>query len=162
MIVVSDASPLINLARIGRLDLLRLLYETLLIPEAVWQEVVINGAGQPGSAEVRAADWIHKEAIANGPLVRALRQTLGAGEAEAIVLALEADAALLLMDERLGRVAAERQGIRCMGLVGVGLEAKHGGLITSVKSFLDALREVAGFHLHEALYRRVVQDEREG
>ena len=161
MTVVSDASPLINLARIGQLDLLRALYETLLIPEAVWREVVVDGAGQPGSAEVRAADWIQTQAIANGPLVQALRQTLGAGEAEAIVLALETDAALLLMDERLGRATAEHLGVGCMGLVGVALEAKHSGLIEYVRPLLDALRNVAGFHLHEALYQRVLQDEGE-
>jgi predicted nucleic acid-binding protein len=53
--VVSDASALIDLARIGELDLLRRLYGELLIPEAVWREVVIEGAGQPGAEEVRAA-----------------------------------------------------------------------------------------------------------
>ena len=49
MIVVSNASPLINLARVGRIDLLQQLYDELIIPEAVWQEVVIDGSGQPGA-----------------------------------------------------------------------------------------------------------------
>jgi len=71
MTVVSDASPLINLARIGQLDLLRQLYGTMLLPEAVWQEVVVDGAGQPGAAEVRAADWIHTRGIANQLLAQA-------------------------------------------------------------------------------------------
>ncbi len=161
MMVVSDASPLINLARIGQLDLLRTLYQRLLLPEAVWQEVVIDGAGQPGSEEVPAADWINSQPVANRPLVQALQQTLGAGEAEAIVLALETEAALLLMDERLGRSTAEHLGLRCIGLVGVALEARHRGLLEHVRPFLDALRNLAGFHLNEALYRRVLQDEGE-
>ncbi len=58
MSVVSNASPIINLARIGLLDLLRKLYGVLLIPEAVWREVVIEGTGQPGAEEVKVADWI--------------------------------------------------------------------------------------------------------
>ena len=161
MTVVSDASPLINLARIGQLDLLRQLYGTMLLPEAVWQEVVVDGAGQPGAAEVSAADWIHTRGIANQLLAQALRQTLGAGEAEAIVLALETEADLLLMDERLGRASAEHLGVRCMGLVGVALEARHSGLVERIRPILDALINVAGFHLHEALYQRVLRDEGE-
>lgn len=58
MIVVSDASVLINVARIGELDLLRKLYGTITVPEAVWSEVVVNGAGQPGAEIVGSAAWI--------------------------------------------------------------------------------------------------------
>jgi hypothetical protein len=89
VIVVSDASALINLARIGELDLLRRLYSGLVIPQAVWREVVVEGAGQPGADEVDAASWIEAKEVTNEHLVRALRQDLDAGEAEAIVLALE-------------------------------------------------------------------------
>lgn len=103
MSIVSNASPLINLARIGKLNLLRQLYGGLTIPNAVWQEVVFEGAGQPGADEVEAATWIKSQAVTNRELVRALQQELDAGEAEAIALALEIGAELLLMDERLGR-----------------------------------------------------------
>ena len=101
MSVVSNASPLINLARIGKLDLLHDLYGELTIPEAVWREVVVEGAGQPGADEVKGATWIKRHAVANRQLVHALQQELDAGEAEAIVLASEMEAELLLMDERL-------------------------------------------------------------
>jgi hypothetical protein len=83
MKVVSNASALINLARIGKLNLLHELYGELVIPEAVWQEVVIKGAGQPGSGEVKVAAWIKKHATTNSQLVHALQQELDAGEAEA-------------------------------------------------------------------------------
>ncbi len=89
MTVVSNASPLINLARIGQFGLLRDVFGEVWIPEAVQREVVEEGAGQPGADEVRTAEWIKTKSITNGPLVRALRQDLDAGEAEAIVLALE-------------------------------------------------------------------------
>jgi len=69
MSVVSNASPLINLAWIGKLDLLRRLYGELFIPEAVWHEVVIEGAGQPGANEVKAATWIKAQSVTNTPLV---------------------------------------------------------------------------------------------
>lgn len=88
MSIVSNASPLINLARIGKLDLLRELYGELLVPKAVWQEVVVKGGGQPGADEVRAATWIKTHAVTNRQLVQALQQDLDAGEAEAIALAI--------------------------------------------------------------------------
>lgn len=117
MIVVSNSSPLINLARIGILDLLTQLYGELTIPEAVWLEVVIHGAGLPGADEVKNAAWIKKKAVSNTQLVAALQQELDAGEAEAVALALEAGADALLMDERLGRETARHLGVRCIGLI---------------------------------------------
>jgi len=101
--IVSNASPLIGLVRIGRLELLRQLYKELFIPEAVWREVVVEGAGQPGAEDVQAATWIETRPATNRQLVKALQQELDAGEAEAIALALEINADFLLMDEHLGR-----------------------------------------------------------
>ena len=158
MNVVSDASALINLARIGDLDLLRQLYGKLLIPEAVWREVVTRGAGRPGAKEIRTASWVETRGVANKNLVRALRQGLDAGEAEAIALALEVEADLLLMDERLGRETARHLGMCYVGLIGVLIMAKRNGLIDNVKSRLAALRDVAGFWVSESLYIRVLQD----
>jgi len=161
MSIVSNASPLINLARIGKLDLFHKLYGELIVPEAVWQEVVVEGAGHPGADEVKTAPWIKVRAVNNKPLVQVLRQDLDAGEAEAIALALEVGAELLLMDEHLGRETARHLGLRYMGLIGVLIEAKHKGLIHAVKLYLDALRDIAGFRVSDALYRRVLQDEGE-
>jgi predicted nucleic acid-binding protein len=98
MSIVSNASPLINLARIGKLSFLQELYGELIIPGAVWHEVVVEGAGQPGADEVKAADWIKQRDVTNRQLTQALKQELDAGEAEAIALALEIGADLLLMD----------------------------------------------------------------
>jgi predicted nucleic acid-binding protein len=161
MNVVSNASPLIALIRIGQLDFLRQLYGTVIIPEAVWHEVVVEGADQPGAEAVSASSWIVRRTVTNRPLVHALRQELDAGEAEAIALAVEIDDALLLMDERLGRDTVRHFGIRYTGVVGVLIEAKHKGLVQALQPLLDALRNLAGFRVSEALYRRVLQDEGE-
>ena len=161
MSIVSNASPLINLARIGRLDLLHQLYGELAIPEAVWHEIVVEGAGQPGADDVKSAIWINTRTVTNRELVRALRQELDAGEAESIALALEVGAELLLMDERLGRETARYLDLRYTGLIGVLIEAKRKGLIDAVRPWLDMLRDIAGFHVSGALYRRVLQDEKE-
>jgi predicted nucleic acid-binding protein len=55
MTIVSNASPLIALVRIGQLDLLRQLYSEIVIPEAGWHEVVVEGADQPGAEAVSSA-----------------------------------------------------------------------------------------------------------
>jgi uncharacterized protein len=127
--IISNASPLINLARIGKLGLLHQLYRELTIPEAVWREVVVEGAGQPAAEELKTAVWIKTCAVTNKLLVHALQQELDGGEAEAIALALEVGADLLLMDERLGRETARHLGLRYTGLIGVLIESKRKGLI---------------------------------
>ena len=161
MTVISNASPLINLARIGKLDLLHELYGDLIISEAVWHEVVVEGAGQPGADEVKAASWIKTQAAINRQLVQALQQELDAGEAEAIALTLEIAAELLLIDEHLGREVARHFGLRYTGLIGVLIEAKRKGFVHAVKPHLDSLRDTAGFRVGETLYLRVLQDEGE-
>lgn len=161
MTVVSNASPLIGIARIDKLDLLRELYGELVIPEAVWHEVVVRGAGQPGAEQIRASEWIRQEHVENRTLVQVLAQDLDVGEAESIALALELQAEILLMDERLGRQTADRLGLRYIGVVGILVQAKHKGLIDRIESLLVALRNRAGFRISDELYVRVLQDEGE-
>ena len=161
MNIVSNTSPLINLARINKLELLPALYRQVIVPEAVWNEVVIVGVGQPGAEEVKGSAWIKKQRVKNVSLVQALKLGLDAGEAEAIALGLELKAEFILMDERLGRENARHLGLRCMGLVGILIESKRKGMISAIKPCLEALRDLAGFRLHEGLYVKVLQDEGE-
>lgn len=159
--VVSNSSALINLARIGRLELLRDLYGEVCIPEAVWQEAVVKGEGQAGANEIKSAPWIKALRVKNSELVKALRQELDPGEAEAIALTLETQSELLLMDERLGRDTARHLGLAFTGLIGLLVEARRKGLISSIKGELDALRDIAGFRIAESLYWRILRDEKE-
>jgi predicted nucleic acid-binding protein len=151
-VIVSDSSPLISLARIGE----------LLIPRAVWHEVVVKGVGQPGVEEIESAVWNKTAVVANAELVLALQRDLDAGEAEAIALALEKKAGLLLMDERLGRDAAQYFGVRCIGVLGILVEAKYKGEIKAVKPVLDMLRNRAGYRISVELYQRALHDMGEG
>jgi len=161
MIIVSNSSPLINMARIGKLLLLRDLYGQLTIPEAVWDEVVVDGKNQPGADEIRLSTWIQRKTVTNKQLVRVLQQDLDGGEAEAIALAVEGKADLLLMDERIGRESANHLGLSYTGLVGVLIEAKSRALIDEIKPLLDALRDIAGFRLSADVYVRVLQNQEE-
>lgn len=153
--VVSDASPIINLAAVGKLDLLHALYDEVLIPSAV-QEEITAFSDQPGAREVRELAWIACRPCSRQDLVRALRGELDAGEAEAIALAVETNADLLLIDERRGRRAAARLGVNRIGVLGVLIEAKSKGHLQRVAPVLDALRQEAGFWISEKLYSRVL------
>ena len=90
--------------------------------------------------------------------MQSLRQDLDSGEAQAIALALEINADLLLMDERLGRDVAEYFGLGYTGLIGVLVDAKHNKLIRDIKTLLDDLRNKAGFRISDSLYQRVLSD----
>jgi predicted nucleic acid-binding protein len=99
MTVVSHTSPIINLAAIGQLALLQPLYSRLIIPQAVYQEIAVTGAGEPGAREVQALNWITRYTVADHALVSALSVELDPGEAEAIACAVELKAERLLIDE---------------------------------------------------------------
>lgn len=161
MTIVSNTSPIINLAFAGLLDLLPQLYGAISVPQAVWDEIVVYGNSQPGAAELQQAAWVHLKKTSNSELVHALRQELDAGEAEAIVLALELQADILLMDERLGRETAQHLGLRCVGLIGVLVEAKSKLLIPTIRPHLDLLRQQAGFRIGKSLYQSVLNDANE-
>ena len=157
MIVVADSSPLIALARVRRLDLLRSLFGQLLVPDAVWREVVEDGADRLGATDVAEATWIERRTIVDSSLVNLLRHDLGAGEAEAIVLARESKADFVLMDERLGRSAARRLGLKVVGLVGVLIEARERGLVSDAHEIVDQLHRQAGFWISAEL-RKLITD----
>lgn len=151
MIVVANAGPLIALARVGRFDLLQSLYGQLYIPPAVRDEVLTSGFGRPGAEEVGMASWIHIVDVRDVTAVQLLRERLDAGESEAIVLAIQLDASLLLIDEARGRRVAEACGLNKTGTIGTLIAAKKRGLILEVTPLLDDLR-TAGFRMDEELY----------
>jgi uncharacterized protein len=151
VIVVSNTSPLTNLAAIGQFDLLHQLYGNVSIPEAVWYELNAGGLIWPGRDAVASAEWIQRQVVQNRTAVTALMDDLDTGEAEAIVLALELGADLVLLDESDGRHHAQRLGLRITGVIGTLQAAKHKGLIHDLRPHLDALRAVAGFYISEPL-----------
>lgn len=160
-LVVSDTSPLTNLAAIGQFTLLRQLYGSLLIAEGVWDELNAEGQPWPGRNEVAASTWIQCHTPKDRLLVMALRESLDRGEAESIALALEWKADLILLDERDGRHKAMRLGLKPVGVVGVLLTAKARGYIPEIRPLLDALRQRAGFYLGDSLYGEALKLARE-
>jgi predicted nucleic acid-binding protein len=155
MIFVADAGPLISFARADRLELLHQVVGELWIPEAVYQELVTQGAGRPRAEEASRGEWIRRKPITQQAMVRTLPSPLGAGEREAIILTQELGA-VLLVDDPDARDTAARLGILCLGSLGMLREAKLKGIIHAVKLHLDALR-AHQFRLSDTLYRDFLQ-----
>jgi predicted nucleic acid-binding protein len=89
LIVVSDTSPVLNLARIGRLELLRLLCREVLIPFAVYRELTDSKRDLPPAIDLASMPWLIVAAAANQNRVQELRRNPDPGEAEAIVRAIQ-------------------------------------------------------------------------
>lgn len=154
MIIISDTSPLSNLALVDCLFLLKKIYQTVIIPQAVADELSNAEVEDPRITAVLSLDWIRVQQSTNLPLIAELRNDylLDRGEAEAIALALEINADELLIDERLGRREATRRGLSITGVLGILLVAKYRGLIPLVRPVIDALIMEAGFRVSQDLY----------
>lgn len=146
MIAVSNSTPLIALSRIGKIELLHEYFGQICIPKAVYDEVVVSGGTLYGAQEVAQADWIFVEDIDNMLAAESLGMYLGAGEAEAIVLARE-KGCLLIIDDGDGRKAARTMDLKITGTVGVLLKAGRDGKL-DLKECLDELN-ACGFRLSE-------------
>lgn len=154
--IVADAGPLIGLARIHRLELLRVLYEVVTVPPQVHEELQI-GADRPGSRALREAveaGWLVVEDL-SPPAGGVLTGELDAGEAAAIALAEQLGSERLLIDERRGRMVARRHGLAVVGSGGVLVTAKRRGAVSSVATELVALED-AGYRMAPALRERLL------
>ncbi len=112
----------------------------------------------PGTLEVQTASWLEVRAVVNREVVERLQSEvrLDPGESEAIALALELNADLLLIDERRGRAEADRLGVKITGLLGLLVEAKQKNLLVAVKPLMDALIATSDFRVSSALYNRIL------
>lgn len=156
MIVVSDTSPLRALAHLQSVELLKPLYGEVLVPPAVESEL----SHPPGNAtglDLGAYEFIQVEAPLDGTLIEQFRQTLDPGESEALALALERKAAVVLIDEADGRQAATESGLSVVGTLGILLRAKENALIPEIRSLLDNLEEELGFFVSGELRAEVLK-----
>ncbi len=159
-LVISDASTLIHLVNIGRLDLLRDFFSQLVVPPAVWKEVVDLGEGRSGADEVRRAGssgWMTVEEPKDNAFVRSLSRDLDNGEAEVIALAVERKADLVLVDETEARRVADLYGIPKTGIIGLLLRAKREKIIDLLKPDLDRLVYQTGFWVSHGLYQKTLE-----
>lgn len=157
--IVSNSSPLIFLSAVSDLHLLQRIFGVVTIPPAVWREVVIEGEGLPGAAEIRQAEgsWLFIDQVAShGRVVDIMQhQGLQIGESEAIALG-EQRSSPVLLDEQRAVQYARSVGLRVVRTPLVYATAKEMGLIPSVRDKLDGLRSKR-FFLKDRDYQEILR-----
>lgn len=155
MIIVSDTTPLSELAKIGKLNLLHEIYGKIIIPQEVYHEVTTGT--HPAVNLVQLADSIERRSISSLEKVSNLKilTNLGWGECAAMILAEELEADQLLIDDLQARRVALSRNLKITGTLGILLVAKQLGLITSVQQVLDALI-TNGKQINPRLYESVL------
>jgi hypothetical protein len=149
--IVSNTSPIVALDHLGELDLLRKIFDSaILIPPAVARELA--GRVLP--------EWFEVRELRQPLSARALEAFLGAGESEALALALEVEADLVWLDDKAARRLATQLRLTVVGTLGVLLKAKEAGLIPSIRPKLDALRSLP-FHISPRLQESILAQARE-
>jgi uncharacterized protein len=136
-IIIADSTCLIGLERIGKLEILPQLFDSIFIPPEVAKEFGLN------------LSWLKIRDIADQRLVLALKMLVDNGEAEAIALASETGIKVILDDQQARKVARTMK-VTFIGTVGILIQAKQKGIIEQIKPLLDDL-ENNGFYLSQYL-----------
>lgn len=146
--VVINASPLITLFRSGQADLLPRLFTRIVVPEAVWQEVVVAAKGDAVARQLGSKTWPLRQAVEVSP--RVAEWQLGAGESAVLSQALANPPLRAVIDDRDARRCARTLGIPIFGTGGLLVLAKRRGLIDSVGDAILKLKQ-AGLWMSDEL-----------
>lgn len=157
MRVVCDTSPLILLAKIGRLELLFRLYEQVAIPVSVLDEVRVRSTDETTGIEALVENQAVEIERGSPEVLQSVPADLGAGERAAIAVAIETGADLVIPDDRAGRRVARERDLSVTGTIGILIEARARDMISSVRRELDRLIE-AGMWIDEVFYHRILQE----
>ena len=156
-LVIFNSSPLINLAKIDSLNLIEKIYQEVIIPEAVHEEVLVAGENKENTKKISNLideNIIKIKKVSNQELVKSFRIELDYGEAEVLALAIECNASLVIIDEIEARNVAEVYDIPKTGFIGVLIKADELGLVESGMSLLDTAIK-SGFRISNSLYEHV-------
>jgi predicted nucleic acid-binding protein len=148
--VVINASPLITLFRAGLHPLLPQLFPDLVVPDAVWVEVVSSTYNDPATQGLPRSDWARRQPVADSPYVAAWG--LGAGETSVLSFALHHRDYTAIVDDR--EACAHVLGIAVIGTAGVVVLARRRGWIDSTEMALRRL-QAAGLWLAESLITKL-------
>lgn len=131
MIVVADTSVLLNLCRVGQVELLQLLFHEVVIPLEVGAEFTRLSLQVPRFTGLTLPSWLRQQAVSGVPPSVRTAAGLDPGEIAALALALEIHADAILVDERRGHEVARQLGLRTIGVLGILLKARTSGMISS-------------------------------
>lgn len=158
MIVISDTTPIISLIKIGHLDILHKLYNNIIIPKAVYDELIINTDYEEEMHVIKKCTFMQIKVVEESLSLALLQRQLNLdlGESEAIVLANSMNADLIIIDERKARKIAKNLGLNVTGTLGILVEAKRLGLIKKLKPLLDKLID-NNIRISRDLYNNILQ-----
>ena len=139
MKIVVNATPLIALAIIGQLELLQQMFEEVIVPTSVFEEVTVKGVNRPGADRVAGADWIRVLSSSSQPGIEPLVLGLDEGEVEVLLLAQEIEPDWVVIDERQARRVAKALNLPVKGTLGILLAAVMADLLLKDDA-LDGLK----------------------
>ena len=154
--VIVNSTPIIALSSIDKLGLLKELYGTVIIPNAVKDEIGTKSNSKAHIQLEASTDWIHVRVINNVAHKQTFRTQLHDGEVEVIILGQELTADILVIDDNSAREYAKYLELNVIGTVGIILLAKSKGLIYEVKPLLDCLI-TNGIFISNRLYAEVMK-----
>lgn len=160
-IIVINTAPLISLvAAVGDLTLLQSLYDQVLVPFEVCQEILAGGSNGFAVAEFEAAFWLEKwqNPLNISPL---LLNSLDLGEAAVIQLAMNENIKTVCIDETAGRRVTRLSGLSLTGSIGILLRAKQQGYVISMEEAIQRMTN-RGIRLSETVIRFALQQAGEG
>lgn len=152
---VIDTSPWIALSACGQISLLRKLYDTVMIPITVNEEILAGGKSQIGLQELNEADWLQVVELQDPMKVMFLHE-LDQGEAEVIILAKEQKVHEVILDEKVARIQARVPGLTVVGTLGLLLRAKKQGLLREIRPLIEEILR-ADIYIHRDIVQGVFQ-----
>lgn len=155
MKVICNSGPLIALSKVGKLEVLKKLFGEIIIPEAVWNELVKKGKDKPGSKEVKKAKWIKVQKVLNKLSVRLLLKEVDIGEAETIILAKELNTDLVIMDDEVPRETTKSLGLNVTGTIAILFEAWKRSILTQNPVEIALEMKASGVWLSNELINRL-------
>ena len=151
--IVSNASPLIVLLKINKSSILKKLFEKIVIPDAVYKEIT---AKEHDKLVFDKLKWVETRRVRKTEMINLLEKLINKGEAEAIILAKELNATLLI-DDAKARKYAKLLNIEVIGTLGLLKMAKKRGLVQSVRKVIDDML-TEGYYIENRLVRKILKD----
>ena len=160
MIVIADTTPIITLLKLERLELLEKIFGQVIIPNAVYEELTANQKYLSEAKVIDDCSFLKRGEVSDRQAIKILREVVGldAGESEAIALADEQGADLLIIDERKGRRAAKQIGLKITGTIGILIQAFDSNILSRQEIFscLEILRS-GDIRISDALFETVLE-----
>ncbi|MDD5434863.1 MAG: DUF3368 domain-containing protein [Nitrospira sp.] len=159
MKVVCDTNIIIDFSKIGQLNLIKEVFDEVLIPHEVKEELMAGEADGVEDADLKKVltEWISIKTIKDRFAYENLKIHIDKGEAASIILYKETNADLLAINDLKARGIARALEVRIIGTLGILLLAKDRGLINEIKPIMEKLRTI-GAYISSSLYNRILKD----